>query len=176
MVFKAAGKTPEYIPRLTLNGKDINRVFRFKYLGHFLTDDLKDDVDIERERRATVIRGNMLARRFARCTDQVKITLFKAFCQGLYTGGLWMAYTKRSLDTLRVQYNNIFRMMLGLPRFCSASDMFAQTRTDGFQAVVRKKVASLMRRVRGSHNSILRTIADDFSAPLLRHFVRTVTK
>lgn len=49
MVFKAAGKCPDNVPEITLNGKKIERVYEFKYLGHFLTDDLKDNVDIERD-------------------------------------------------------------------------------------------------------------------------------
>ncbi|CAK1579855.1 unnamed protein product [Parnassius mnemosyne] len=175
MVFRVAGRCPESIPAINLNGSELKRVYQFKYLGHILADDLRDDLDIERERRALAVRGNMLARRFARCSDQVKITLFKAYCQGLYTGGLWIRYAKKSLNTLRVQYNNIFRMMLALPRFCSASGMFAQTRTDGFHAIVRKKVASLIGRIRRSDNSILRTVADDPHAPIVRHFVRTMT-
>jgi hypothetical protein len=118
------------------------------------------------------VRGNMLARRFARFTDQVKVTLFEACCQNLYTGGLWMNCTKRSLNALRIQYNNIFRIMLGIPRFCSASGMFAQAGINGFQALVRKKVASLISRLGG----ILRVAADDPHAPVVRHFLRTMTK
>ncbi|KAJ8720685.1 hypothetical protein PYW08_006150 [Mythimna loreyi] len=88
MVFKAVGKCPDTFPSITLNGLNVKQVTKFKYLGHILVDDLKDDEDVERERRALAVRGNMLARRFSRCTDQVKITLFKAYCQGLYTGSL----------------------------------------------------------------------------------------
>ena len=139
-LFKAAGRCPDSVPEIIrLNGLHLNRVSKIKYLGHFITDDLKDDTDIERERRALAVRGNMLARRFARCSDQVKITLFKAYCQSFYTSSLWVSYTKRSLDVLRVQYNNAFRMLLRLPRFCSASEMFAEAHTDGFQAIIRKK-------------------------------------
>ncbi|CAG9116268.1 unnamed protein product [Plutella xylostella] len=39
-------------------------------------------------------------------------------------------------------------MLLGLPRYCGASGMFAEAHTDGFHAIMRKRVASLMRRVR----------------------------
>ena len=171
MIFKAAGKAPDYVPSFTLNGLSIRRVNSFKYLGHILTDDLKDNVDIERERRALAVRGNMLARRFYRCTNQVKITLFKAYCQGMYTGSLWVSFTKRSLEVLRIQYNNVFRMLLGLPRFCSASEMFALNRTDDFYAVIRKKISSLIARLRDSDNSILRTVSENIYSPILRRFV-----
>ncbi|CAK1585978.1 unnamed protein product [Parnassius mnemosyne] len=174
IVFGVRGKPRTDEPDLFLNGSKLKKVTSFKYLGHFLADDLKDNVDIERERRALAVRSNMLARRFARCTDLVKITLFKAYCQSLYTSSLWINYTKRSLDALRVQYNNAFRMLLGLPRYCSASEMFAQARTDGFHAIIRKKTASLLRRVRDSHNSILKTVAENFNSPILKKFVHTL--
>ncbi|PZC70999.1 hypothetical protein B5X24_HaOG214452 [Helicoverpa armigera] len=37
--------------------------------------------------------------------------------------------------------------------------MFAESNIDGFHAIIRKRVASLMRRVRDSSNSYLRLIA-----------------
>ncbi|XP_028176959.1 uncharacterized protein LOC114364837 [Ostrinia furnacalis] len=145
----------------------LKRVNSFKYLGHWVTDDLKDNVDIERERRALSVRCNMLARRFARCKDEVKITLFKAYCQSLYTCSLWVSFTQRAYSALRVQYNNAFRVLLGLPRFCSASTMFAEAHTDGFHAIIRKRSASLLERLRGSTNGILRALADRWDSPLL---------
>ncbi|XP_022831017.1 uncharacterized protein LOC111359648 [Spodoptera litura] len=84
----------------------------------------------------------------------------QAYCQNMYTGGLWVNHTKKSLDVLRVQYNNAFRMLLRLPPYCSASEMFAKARTDGFHAILRKKTASLLRRLRDSQNSILSTVAE----------------
>lgn len=93
----------------------------------------------------------------------------------LYTGSLWSKYAKKSLNTLRIQYNNIFRMLLKLPRFCSASEMFAQAHTVDFPSLLRKKIVSLMRQLRESDNSILKVVADDLHAPMRRHFVRVMT-
>ncbi|XP_063366759.1 uncharacterized protein LOC134655240 [Cydia amplana] len=128
-------------------------------------------MDMERERRSMAVRCNMLARRFARCTKEVKITLFKAYCQSFYTCSLWVSYTQSTLNTLRVQYNNAFRILLGLPRFCSASGMFAEHRTDGFHAIMRKRTASLMRRLRGSSNSLLRVVAERLDCPFQHHWM-----
>ncbi|KAL0860785.1 hypothetical protein ABMA27_009329 [Loxostege sticticalis] len=163
LVFKAVGgKCPESVPAIKLNGVELKRVTKFKYLGHLVTDDLKDHEDIERERRALAVRCNMLVRRFARCSPSVKITLFKSYCQ--------------TVNALRVQYNNGFRMLLGLPRFCSASGMFAEARTDDFYAILRKKAASLLCRIRASSNSILRTIAGRYDSPITRHLARVLVK
>lgn len=159
MVFEAGGRSPDTVPSVSLYGVALRRVFKFKYLGHLLTADLKDNDDIERERRALSVRANMIARRFARCSPCVKMTLFRAFCSSFYTCSLWASYTQKSYSALRVQYNNAFRVLVGLPRFCSASGMFAEARVDCFYATMRKRCASLVRRVRDSPNIILRCVA-----------------
>lgn len=171
VVFRAKRRRLTHVPPVFLKGVALARVSSFRYLGHVVTEDLRGDSDIERERRAMAGRCNVLARRFAKCTAEVKVTLFKAFCQTMYTCSLWVNYTQRTFNALRVQYNNAFRVLLGLPRYCSASGMFALAHTDGFHTVIRKRIASLMRRVRGSSNTILRVISCKPDCPIQSHWV-----
>ncbi|XP_026741872.1 uncharacterized protein LOC113503928 [Trichoplusia ni] len=175
MVFYAGNKCYEVVPDIHLCGATVNRVDKFKYLGHWVTDDMRDNIDIERERRSLAVRCNMLARRFARCSDQVKKTLFKAYCQSFYTCSLWISYSQRAYSDLRVQYNNAFRVLMGLPRFCSASSMFAGAIIDGFSAIMRKRCASMLERLRSSTNSILCVLSDRWDSPLLRRWVQLHT-
>ncbi|RVE46368.1 hypothetical protein evm_008991 [Chilo suppressalis] len=175
MIFKAGAKTYSSVPQVTLYGSPLNLVKQFKYLGHWVTDDLCDNVDVERERRALSVRCNMLARRFARCTVPVKVTLFKAYCQSFYTCSLWLNFTQRACGALRVQYNNAFRILLGLPRFCSASTMFAEAHADDFYAIVRKRSASLLGRLRGCGNGILNVLVERWDSPLLRRWMHLHT-
>jgi hypothetical protein len=170
MVFKGSCKQPGQVPPVYLNGSQLRRVTHFKYLGHIVDEDLKDNFDIERERRALAVRGNMLAHRFARCTVGVKLTLFKAYCQSFYTSGLWAHFSKKSYSALRVQYNNIFRALLGLPRYCSASGMFADAKVDDFYTILRKKTASVLLHVCGSANIILKMISDRMDSAVLDRF------
>ncbi|KAG7308712.1 hypothetical protein JYU34_005936 [Plutella xylostella] len=172
LVFKSGTKTYSTVPKVSLCGTPLVRVNKFKYFGHWVTDDLKDNEDIERERRSLAVRCNMLARRFARCTKPVKITLFRAYCQSFYTCSLWTSYTQRAYSDLRVQYNNAFRILLGLPWRCSASQMFAEAHTDDFHAIMRKRCASMMSRLRGTTNTILRVFADRWDSPMLRLWVQ----
>ena len=78
------------------------------------------------------------------------------------------------MSYLRVQYNNAFSMLMGLPRFFSASGMFADAHVDAFTAIHRKRIASLMRRLRGSPNSILQLIAGRMEADcaFMEHWTR----
>ncbi|KAL0860141.1 hypothetical protein ABMA27_010448 [Loxostege sticticalis] len=143
MVFQAgAAGNQRCVPSVTLGGVELNRVDRFKYLGHWVTDNLSDSMDMERERRALCVRCNMLFRRF------------------------------RTYSALRVQYNNAFRMLFGLPRHCSASSMFAETHMDSFYAIIRKRCASLWARVRDSSNSIVSVLADRWDSPLMRRWLQ----
>jgi len=51
----------------------------FKYLGHMITATLADDLDTQREIRNMFTRTNILARRLAKWSTDVKIILFKAY-------------------------------------------------------------------------------------------------
>lgn len=169
MVFGISAVSPQNVPSVRLNGAPLERVNKFKYLGHILTPDLNDNEDVERERRALSIRANMIARRFARCSRGVKVTLFRAYCTSLYTCSLWARYTKKCYSDLRVLYNNAFRIVVGLPRFCSASGMFAEERTACFHTTMRRRSISLVRRVRASSNAVLAMIANRLDCPYMLH-------
>ena len=173
VVFKAGTRCPSSVPPIKLNGQELARVHHYRYLGHLITEDLKDDLDMERERRALSVRANMIARRYARCTNEVKITLFRAFCTSFYTGSLWAVYTQKAYSALRVQYNNALRTMLRLPRHCSASRMFAEARIDCFYATLRKRCASTLNRVRASRNSVLCMIASRLDCLYMSRCINT---
>jgi len=50
-----------------------------------MTQDQKDDDEIEREIRNMFIRTNIVARKFGKCSRDVKVLLFKSRCSCLYT-------------------------------------------------------------------------------------------
>ncbi|XP_045765268.1 uncharacterized protein LOC123867322 [Maniola jurtina] len=159
MVFRA-GKGPERIPSVFLDGVPVERVAQFRYLGHILTEDLRDNQDMERERRALSVRCNMLARRFARCSTEAKLTLFRAYCQCFYTCQLWVNCTASARSSIRVQYNNAYRILMKLPKYCSASGMFADAKVPDYFAIIRSRVAAFWFRIRNSQNEILRVCSE----------------
>ncbi|XP_072946616.1 uncharacterized protein [Epargyreus clarus] len=171
LVFSAGNKRYQYIPPVWIKGTPLKRVSKFKYLGHWVAADQRDDVDIERERRALAVRSNMLIRRFSKCHKNVKVTLFRAYCQTFYTCSLWIDHTKKAYSVLRVQYNNAFRALMGLPKYCSASGMFTEHNVDNFYAIMRKRVASLWSRARKSSNTLLQTVANRWDGPILKYWM-----
>ena len=61
---------------------------------------------------------------------------------------------------INVAYNNAFRMIMQLPRYCSASNMFAMCNVPSCQAVVRNLVYRFTIRVDRSENKLLCAIGN----------------
>ena len=76
----------------------------------------------------------------------------------MYTAFLWCDFTKRQYRQLEVAYNNVFRRLMGYDKYCSASGMFVENRTDGFDARVRQLVYSFRERQDISDKSLIETV------------------
>ena len=145
-------------PSYVMNGESIMEVPFVKYLGHVISADMKDDLDIMRQCRQLYAQGNALARRFHMCSDNVKVTIFRSYCSSLYTSQLSWKYKFSSIKKLYVAYNNAFRMLFRLSRDGSASGMFAVHNVMSCPALVRKIVFGFSKSVKASHNCIVRNI------------------
>ena len=71
-------------PTFFLSDRPLEVVKKVRYLGHIITDDLCDDDDLQRQSCKLYAQANMLARKFHMCTDDVKISLFRAYCTPLH--------------------------------------------------------------------------------------------
>ena len=143
-------------PSFVMNGELIKELPFVKYIGHVISADMKDDLDITRQCRQLYAQGNALARRFHMCSDNVKVTIIRSYCSSLYTSQLWWKYKVNSVRKLYVAYNNAFRMIFMLPRDCSASGMF-DVHNVGLVSCP-ALVFSFYIRVKASQNSIVQAI------------------
>ena len=120
MVIRAPSDRQLRVPDFSLNGQVLCAKREVKYLGHFITDDLSDDRDIERQRRSLYAQGNMLIRKLHMCSENVKVRLLKLsahLCTPMYTAAhIWWNYRKCTIRKLYVAFNDVMRMLLKLPR------------------------------------------------------------
>ena len=114
-------------PVFTLGGEIVERKEYVKYLGHIISRDLSDDLDIKRQLRCLYVQGNILSRRFAHCSGIVKMQLFRSYCSAFYTANLWCNFKKGIMNRFVTAYNNVYRSIIGVPKYCSASQMVAST-------------------------------------------------
>lgn len=54
-------------------------------LGHFITDQINDDDDIELTSVSVYVQENTTSRKFSFCSLPLKVALFKEYCTPLYT-------------------------------------------------------------------------------------------
>ena len=95
------------IPNFKLNGMILHVVASYKYLGHYITDHLSDDDDINRQRRTLFVQGNIILRKLNMCSLGVKLTLFRTYCSPVYTAQLWWNCKKSTITKLQIAYHNI---------------------------------------------------------------------
>ena len=102
LIRSAGGMSSSISPNIYLGSTVLAYVQNFKYLGHIISNDLKDDEDLKRETRSLCVRGNILIRKFNFCTDDVKCSLFKTLCYPLYTSSLWSSFNVATFYRLKV--------------------------------------------------------------------------
>jgi len=158
MCIQPSNQGKVFNPTLTLSGTALRYVDSHKYLGVYIATSFKDDVNIRSQTCGIYCRGNMLIRNFSNCSDDVKCTLFKSFCTSLYCAPVWNYHTRESFDRMKVAYNRIFRILLGLEHRISMSRAFIERGINPFVVVFRKYIVSFRSRILKSENVFIRTI------------------
>ncbi len=115
----------------------------------------RDDRDIQCQCCKLYSQGNMLVRKFKMCSPDVKVSLFHTFCTPMYTVQLLCNYYAYSVNKLRIAYIDIMRMLIGLPWWHSASQMFANINVPACQAVIRNLIFKFMCRLDNSEHYII---------------------
>ena len=70
--------------RVRLGNEELNFVEEFRYLGHIMTADCRDDKDIKKHFSRQNAVGNMLVRKFSFAPIEAKIQLFESYCYPIY--------------------------------------------------------------------------------------------
>ena len=107
-----------------LNSIVLQFVNKVKYLGLYITDDFKDDVDMKRQLSSIYCKSNMLIKQFFKCSYDVKVLLFQSFCCKFYCSELWWHFNKNTENKLRIAFNKGLRIILKYDFIFSARRMF----------------------------------------------------
>ena len=160
MIIRSRDDRHSQFPVFNLSGSALTESNEVKYLGHFICNDLSDDKDMYRQCRRLYAQANTLCRKFMSCSVPVKLTLFRTFCTPLYTAQLWCRYRQSSLRRLTVAYNDSMRLLLRIPRSCSASHMFVNTGISTCPAVLRNLMYRFICRLDISKNVIISALCN----------------
>ncbi|KAL7383434.1 hypothetical protein ABVT39_010640 [Epinephelus coioides] len=155
IVVRSREDKKSFFPAFYLSDGSLDMLKQLKYLGHVFSDDLMDDSDIRHQCCKIYAQANTLLRKFSLCSADVKCALFRAYVTPLYTAHLWSSYRVKSMQRLRVAYNDAMRLLLHVPRWYSASQLFVSSNVPTCQALLRKLMFNFMCRLDLSENSII---------------------
>jgi hypothetical protein len=146
------------IPKIHLCGVELNWVQEYKYLGFYITENMSDNRDMQRQLRFIYAKGNILVRKFRMCSVEIKLQLFRSYCYNLYCCHLWSTYTQARYNSVQVAYNNVFRHLLNIKGRHSISQIYMFNRINSFVCLLRKSVCSFRSRLYGHQNVLINTI------------------
>ena len=131
-----------------------------KYLGVIISKDMADTLDMNRHKKYLYSKGNMLCNKFKDCSSEVKVRLFRTYCNNVYGGHLWTTYKTKDMNRLNVAFNDTYRMLFNIKRGVSMSEKYVTDRIDCFKVLLRKAAFSFQTRLYKSDNKYIKLIAN----------------
>ena len=145
-------------PTFILQGERLKLVIEFKYLGVIITSNLKDDIEIGKRSRKIYGAGNTVIGAFKCCNIMCKSTMFRTYMYNIYCIALWCSFSVRSYAKAKVAHNDILRSLCGVPRYSSATALFARYILKNLDMIGRNAMHGLMTRLLASSNSLVRAV------------------
>ena len=93
----------QFSTRVRLGNEELSFVEEFRYLGHIMTADCRDDKNIKKQFRRENAVGNMLVRKFSFAPIEAKIQLLKSYCYPIYGCAMWHYSLKNSIRKIYYQ-------------------------------------------------------------------------
>ena len=165
MIFKNKNDRDLNPPPFVLNNEAIPVVDDYCYLGHIIDKEMNDEKDIHRQRKKLYQQGNAIIRKFAICTIDVKLILFKAYCTSMYTAQLWCKYRSTSnnrgaMSKLYVAYHNTLKMFVGVSKYESNSTLCAYMNIPNCAGIIRHLIYKFRCRLENSSNTIIAALVN----------------
>ena len=148
------------MPTFKLFNENIKVEHKYTYLGHILTDNMSDDLDILRQRKKIYAQGNNIRRKFYMCSPDVKVTLFKSYCSSMYTAHLWTNYTQTVINKLYTAYHNMLKLIIGVSKREHTRPICVSLEVSYCPALIRKHIFKLINQLTNSCNVFIIALCD----------------
>ena len=106
--------TSHVLPSLQVGGMDIEYVDNWTHLGHILSSDCRDNLDIEHRRVQTVKQINDMLTYFGKLDAIVKLQLLYSYCSSMYGSELW-DLSCSAIDAFCVSWRRALKNVWKLP-------------------------------------------------------------
>ena len=147
---------------ITFNGIHLPFVNVVVHLGHHISYDLSDTVDISMKTRDLVRKANLMLRTFSAADPAVKTYLFQSYCLSLYGCSLW-SLSCPGIQSIEIAFNKILRRIWHLPYNCHTGIVHSIARLPSIFNTVLNRSLSLLRSALSCSSPIVRTVFQDSS-------------
>ena len=107
MVFNPQSMLDLHLSVFYLNGAVLDKVSKQIYMGIIVTDDQKDNCNIQRQVKYVCSHGNVIIKRFNFYSDDANVKLFTSYCNRFYCAQLWSKSKHESMRKLASAYHRI---------------------------------------------------------------------
>ena len=94
--------------KLYIGNKLLNVVKAYKYLGHWISEDLSDDIYIYSNIKQLYKQIYMIANSFSHCSKATKSIIFKSFVSNIYLSSIWLP-NRANMRKIKVAYIEIIQ-------------------------------------------------------------------
>ena len=158
--YKITSRVLYSFPNLMLCGCALNTVDNYKYLGHVISPVSDDNIDIRRQMSLLYARTNVLIRKFGKCSRNVKVCLFRAYCMQFYGAGLWEHFHISVMKCFEAAYVKCVKMFFGFARLDSVTAMFCELGLPTCKTILHNAKFSIESRVKLHDNALVRQVYD----------------
>ena len=148
-------------PVITLNGHKLAWVEQFRYLGHVLTCNLRDNVDIRRVKHLLYFNVNMLCAKVGYANKHILIKLFKSYCTNMYGCELWnICKDKKVFKELCEAYHSCIKRLVRIPVWSRNHPLCMSLKLLPCPMLVASRQLLFQQRLLFSPNSIIRSVVN----------------
>ena len=120
MVFSTNNSYTKFEPEVTLHNEVFEVVSSYKYLGHIISHNLSDELDIEYRHRGFNLKFITIKRKFFRLPPDIILFLFKSYCNPHYGINLWnLECTLRNVSykAFQICYSTAVKSIYGFSKY-----------------------------------------------------------
>jgi len=145
------------LPSLQVGGSDIEYVDSWTHLGHVLSSDFRDNMDIEHRRVQTVKQINDLLSYFGKLDAIVKLQLLYSYCSSLYGSELW-DLSCSAIDVLCVSWRRALKNVWKLPLNTHGNVIYALSCVRPIEVELKCRVLNFVLKCLNSNVDLVRSV------------------
>jgi Reverse transcriptase (RNA-dependent DNA polymerase) len=151
------GAGAHFLPSLQVGDNDIEYVDSWSHLGHILSSDSRDNLDIEHRRVQTVKQINDVLCYFGKLDSTIKLQLLYSYCSSMYGSELW-DLTCSAIEAFGVSWRRALKNIWKLPMNTHNNVLYALSGVLPIDVELSRRAFNLVLKCINSDNSLVRSV------------------